>query len=350
MDPVNDHNSRLLGEIEHDGAYAAPLLRVRAARETAALLRDLRKTAGLTQHAIAAKLGVSQARISQVESGVLDHLPPLDFIYLFADACGARLALSAQAKDAAAETGLASQAPPPVSGAERLERGSFLASLGLELALENQAAEMPASGPGYAERNAAQSVTREAPLKPIRTFELAIRESEFAEQITRDIQNVSEEALENLDERGIVNVGAKVRPGDILVGKVTAKDAGALTPEEKLLHAIFGEKVDVRDTCLRMPSGLFGSVVEVQDDSQSDQRLIRIGVAIDVEVPAAAKTAAREDMFEDGMPESFSVLAREMQSVGFGVGVPAPAAAPATAAQPGPKASEARPAAKQRDP
>ena len=85
------------------------------------------------------------------------------------------------------------------------------------------------------------------------------------EEITRDIPNVSEEALKNLDEAGIVYVGAEVKPGDILVGKITPKGESPMTPEEKLLRAIFGEKAsDVRDTSLRMPPGTFGTVVEVR--------------------------------------------------------------------------------------
>ncbi len=85
------------------------------------------------------------------------------------------------------------------------------------------------------------------------------------EEITRDIPNVSEEALKNLDEAGIVYIGAEVNPGDILVGKITPKGESPMTPEEKLLRAIFGEKAsDVRDTSLRLPPGVSGTVVEVR--------------------------------------------------------------------------------------
>ncbi len=86
-----------------------------------------------------------------------------------------------------------------------------------------------------------------------------------SEEVTRDIPNVSESALSKLDESGIVYVGAEVLPGDILVGKVTPKGETQLTPEEKLLRAIFGEKAsDVKDTSLRMPSGMSGTVIDVQ--------------------------------------------------------------------------------------
>ena len=85
------------------------------------------------------------------------------------------------------------------------------------------------------------------------------------EDITRDIPNVNEEALKNLDESGIVYIGAEVKPGDILVGKVTPKGDSASGPEEKLLRSIFGEKaIDVTDTSLKMPSGSGGIVVDVR--------------------------------------------------------------------------------------
>ncbi|GHC62384.1 DNA-directed RNA polymerase subunit beta [Limoniibacter endophyticus] len=100
----------------------------------------------------------------------------------------------------------------------------------------------------------------------IEEFEVAARDTKLGpEEITRDIPNVSEEALKNLDEAGIVYIGAEVKPGDILVGKITPKGESPMTPEEKLLRAIFGEKAsDVRDTSMRMPPGTFGTVVEVR--------------------------------------------------------------------------------------
>ncbi len=100
----------------------------------------------------------------------------------------------------------------------------------------------------------------------IEEFELSARDTKLGpEEITRDIPNVSEEALKNLDEAGIVYIGAEVNPGDILVGKITPKGESPMTPEEKLLRAIFGEKAsDVRDTSLRLPPGVAGTVVEVR--------------------------------------------------------------------------------------
>ena len=100
----------------------------------------------------------------------------------------------------------------------------------------------------------------------IEEFEVAARDTKLGpEEITRDIPNVGEEALRNLDEAGIVYIGAEVGPADILVGKITPKGESPMTPEEKLLRAIFGEKAsDVRDTSLRLPPGDYGTIVEVR--------------------------------------------------------------------------------------
>ena len=100
----------------------------------------------------------------------------------------------------------------------------------------------------------------------IEEFEVVARDTKLGkEEITRDIPNVSEEALANLDESGIIRVGAEINPGDILVGKVTPKGETQLSPEEKLLRAIFGEKAgDVRDTSLRVPPGIEGIIIDAR--------------------------------------------------------------------------------------
>ena len=100
----------------------------------------------------------------------------------------------------------------------------------------------------------------------IEEFEVEARDTKLGkEEITRDIPNVGEEALRNLDESGIIRIGAEVKPGDILVGKVTPKGETQLTPEEKLLRAIFGEKAgDVKDTSLQVPPGVEGIIVDVK--------------------------------------------------------------------------------------
>jgi DNA-directed RNA polymerase subunit beta len=116
----------------------------------------------------------------------------------------------------------------------------------------------------------------------IEEFECVARDTKLGkEEISRDIANVGEEALKDLDSSGIIRIGADVRPGCILVGKVTPKGETQLSPEEKLLRAIFGEKAgDVRDTSLRAPSGVYGTVIDAQvysrEGSDRDERLSSI--------------------------------------------------------------------------
>ncbi len=147
-----------------------------------------------------------------------------------------------------------------------------------------------------------------------------------AEEITRDIPNLSEEILADLDERGIIRIGAEVGPGDVLVGKVTPKGETELTPEERLLRAIFGEKArEVRDTSLKVPHGESGKVIDVRVFSRDDShelppgvnQLVRVYVAQKRKISEGDKLAGRhgnkgviskilpvEDMpfLEDGTP------------------------------------------------
>ncbi len=131
----------------------------------------------------------------------------------------------------------------------------------------------------------------------IEEFEVMARDTKLGqEEITRDIPNVGEEALKNLDEAGVVYIGAEVKPGDILVGKVTPKGESPMTPEEKLLRAIFGEKAsDVRDTSMRLPPGVAGTIVEVRVFSRrgvdKDERALAIERA---EIESLAKDHADE--------------------------------------------------------
>jgi DNA-directed RNA polymerase subunit beta len=106
----------------------------------------------------------------------------------------------------------------------------------------------------------------------IQEFEVTARDTKLGpEEITRDIPNVGEEALKNLDHNGVIRVGAEVKPGDILVGKITPKSETELAPEEKLLRAIFGEKAaDVKDTSLVVPSGVTGIIMDVKVSSRID--------------------------------------------------------------------------------
>ena len=116
----------------------------------------------------------------------------------------------------------------------------------------------------------------------IEEYEIMARDTKLGtEEITRDIPNISEESLRNLDESGVVYIGAEVKPGDILVGKVTPKGDTISNPEEKLLRSIFGEKAtDVRDSSLKMPPGSNGIVVDVRvfnrHGIEKDERSIAI--------------------------------------------------------------------------
>lgn len=164
---------------------------------------------------------------------------------------------------------------PLVHVGDRVEKGNIIADgpstdLGdLALGRNVLVAFMPWNGYNYedsillSERIVADDVFTSI---HIEEFEVAARDTKLGpEEITRDIPNVAEEALRNLDEAGIIYIGAEVQPGDILVGKITPKGESPMTPEEKLLRAIFGEKAsDVRDTSMRMPPGAFGTVVEVR--------------------------------------------------------------------------------------
>ena len=137
----------------------------------------------------------------------------------------------------------------------------------------------------------------------IEKHEIESRDTKLGpEEITRDIPNVGEEALKDLDEEGIVYIGAEVRPGDILVGKITPKGETELTAEERLLRAIFGEKArEVKDSSLRLPHGERGKVVEIRefrrewnDDLQPGvNRLVRVSVAQKRKVSVGDKMAGR---------------------------------------------------------
>jgi DNA-directed RNA polymerase subunit beta len=137
----------------------------------------------------------------------------------------------------------------------------------------------------------------------IEEFEVEVRETKLGpEEVTRELPNVGEESLRNLDERGIVYVGAEVAPGDILVGKTTPKGESELSAEERLLRAIFGEKAkEVRDSSLRVPHGERGVVVDVKKFSRSNKdelpagvnELIRIYVAQKRKISQGDKMAGR---------------------------------------------------------
>jgi DNA-directed RNA polymerase subunit beta len=137
----------------------------------------------------------------------------------------------------------------------------------------------------------------------IEKHEIEARDTKLGpEEITRDIPNVGEEALRNLDEQGIIHIGAEVGPGDILVGKITPKGETELSPEEKLLRAIFGEKAwEVKDSSLRLPHGERGKVVDIRIFSRDEHRdmsagvdkLVRVSVAQQRKISEGDKMAGR---------------------------------------------------------
>ena len=141
----------------------------------------------------------------------------------------------------------------------------------------------------------------------IEEFETMARDTKLGpEEITRDIPNVGEENLKNLDEAGIVYIGADVQAGDILVGKVTPKGETPMTPEEKLLRAIFGEKAaDVRDTSLRVPPGVTGTIVEVRVFNRH---------GVDKDQRAMSIERAEEERLAEDRDDELSILERNIFS------------------------------------
>ena len=146
----------------------------------------------------------------------------------------------------------------------------------------------------------------------IKEFQTEVRETKLGpERITRDIPNTSEKILDNLDSEGIIRVGAKVKAGDILVGKVTPKSDTDTTPEFKLLNSIFGEKAkDVRDSSLRVPHGIEGTIIDVQRLKRSANDDLSPGVEEVVKVLIAAKRKLKEGDKMAGRHGNKGVVAR----------------------------------------
>ncbi|SLM17833.1 DNA-directed RNA polymerase subunit beta [uncultured spirochete] len=146
----------------------------------------------------------------------------------------------------------------------------------------------------------------------IKEFILEVRDTKLGpERITRDIPNTSEKMLDNLDGEGVVRIGAKVKSGDILVGKVTPKSDSDTTPEFKLLNSIFGEKAkDVRDSSLRVPHGIEGTVIDVQRMSRANNDDLAPGVEETVKVLVAVKRKLKEGDKMAGRHGNKGVVAR----------------------------------------
>src|ERR671919_185789 len=201
---------------------------------------------------------------------------------------------------------------PVVTASQRVSKGQVIADGPCtdegELALGKNllVAFMPWEGHNYEDAIVlSERIVREDVLTSIHIeeHEVDARDTKLgAEEITRDIPNVSEEILKDLDDRGIVRIGAEVDPGDYLVGKVTPKGEAELTPEERLLRAIFGEKArEVRDTSLKVPHGESGKVIGVRVFSREDgdelppgvNELVRVYVAQKRKIQDGDKLAGR---------------------------------------------------------
>lgn len=141
-------------------------------------------------------------------------------------------------------------------------------------------------------------------------YEVEVRETKLGpEEITRDLPNVSEEELKNLDDNGIVRIGAEVKPGDILVGKVTPKGERELTPEERLIYAIFSEKAkDVRDTSKRVPPGVTGVVVDVVVLSRRKDDPLSIKVTREKKLEAERRAEAAKKQVREKLKQKIKEL------------------------------------------
>ncbi|MBR4283000.1 MAG: DNA-directed RNA polymerase subunit beta, partial [Clostridia bacterium] len=189
---------------------------------------------------------------------------------------------------------------PVVSEGQRVEKGSVIAdgpaTSNGEISLGKNALIGFMTWEGYNYEDAVlinEKVVRDDVFTSvhIEEYEIEARDTKLgAEEITRDIPNVGEDALKDLDERGIIRIGAEVRSGDILVGKVTPKGETEMTAEERLLRAIFGEKArEVRDTSLRVPHGEYGTVVDVKVFDRRNSSELNPGVNMVVRCYIAQK-------------------------------------------------------------
>ena len=154
-------------------------------------------------------------------------------------------------------------------------------------------------------------------------FEVVARDTKLGpEEITRDIPNVGEEALKNLGLDGVIRVGAEVKPGDILVGKITPKSETELAPEERLLRAIFGEKAaDVKDTSLRVPSGTYGIVMDIKVSAKADGLKASSPRKEDKEMPKKAQKEV-DDGFKSKKEELLEQLTEALSNILLGEKIP----------------------------
>ena len=266
--------------LEHDDANRA-LMGANMQRQAVPLLRSESPLVG-TGMELRAAVDAGDVVVAE-KAGVVEELCA-DFITVMADD-GSRQTYRLH-KFRRSNQGTCTNQKPIVDEGARVEVGQVLAdgpctedgemALGKNLLV----AIMPWEGHNYEDAIIlSQRLVQDDVLTSIHIeeHEIDARDTKLgAEEITRDIPNVSEEVLADLDERGIIRIGAEVQPGDILVGKVTPKGETELTPEERLLRAIFGEKArEVRDTSLKVPHGETGKVIGIRVFSRDDDDELR---------------------------------------------------------------------------
>ena len=285
--------------LEHDDANRA-LMGANMQRQAVPLVRSEAPLVG-TGMELRAAIDAGDVVVAE-KSGVIEEVSA-DYITVMADD-GTRHTYRMR-KFARSNHGTCANQCPIVDSGDRVEAGQVIAdgpctdngemALGKNLLV----AVMPWEGHNYEDAIILSNRLVEEDVLTsihIEEHEIDARDTKLgAEEITRDIPNVSDEVLADLDERGIVRIGAEVRDGDILVGKVTPKGETELTPEERLLRAIFGEKArEVRDTSLKVPHGESGKVIGIRVFSREDDDELPAGVNELVRVYVAQKRKISE--------------------------------------------------------
>lgn len=280
--------------LEHDDANRA-LMGANMQRQAVPLVRSEAPLVG-TGMELRAAIDAGDVVVAE-ESGVIEEVSA-DYITVMHDN-GTRRTYRMR-KFARSNHGTCANQCPIVDAGDRVEAGQVIAdgpctddgemALGKNLLV----AIMPWEGHNYEDAIILSNRLVEEDVLTsihIEEHEIDARDTKLgAEEITRDIPNISDEVLADLDERGIVRIGAEVRDGDILVGKVTPKGEAELTPEERLLRAIFGEKArEVRDTSLKVPHGESGKVIGIRVFSREDEDELPAGVNELVRVYVAQK-------------------------------------------------------------
>ena len=280
--------------LEHDDANRA-LMGANMQRQAVPLVRSEAPLVG-TGMELRAAIDAGDVVVAD-KAGVIEEVSA-DYITVMADD-GTRHTYRMR-KFARSNHGTCANQRPIVDAGDRVEAGQVIAdgpcTENGEMALGKNllVAIMPWEGHNYEDAIILSNRLVEEDVLTsihIEEHEIDARDTKLgAEEITRDIPNVSDEVLADLDERGIVRIGAEVRDGDILVGKVTPKGETELTPEERLLRAIFGEKArEVRDTSLKVPHGESGKVIGIRVFSREDDDELPAGVNELVRVYVAQK-------------------------------------------------------------